>query len=80
MVLLTEVRETPTSCDSRVVDLQGNASKQALTSWTWAGVVAVEGGPLCPLLLFLTVPVSLNFSTRAQMVLRCGIFLLWNSR
>ena len=56
MILLTEVRETPTSCDSRLVDLRSDVSKQALTSWTCAGVVAVKGGPLRPLLLFLTVP------------------------
>ena len=79
MILLTEVCETPTSCDSRLVDLQGDVTKQALTSWTWAGVVAVKGEPLCPLLLFLTVPVSLNFSTRAMMVLQCGIFFPGNS-
>ena len=36
--------------------------------------------PLCPLLSFLTVPVSLNFSARALMVLRCDIFLPGNSR
>ena len=58
MILLTEVRETPTSCDSRQVDLRGDASKQAFTSRTWAGVVAVKGGSLCPLLLFHTVPMS----------------------
>ena len=53
MILLTEVRGTPTSCNSRLVDFRGDASKQALTFWTCAGVVAVEGGPLCPLLDFL---------------------------
>ena len=75
MILQTEVRETPTSCNSRLVDFRGDPSKQALTFWTSAGVIAVKGGPLCSLLLFLTVPVYLNFSTRALIVLRCGIFL-----
>ena len=64
---------------SRLVDFRGDCSKWALTSWTWARVVAVEGGSLWPLLLFVTLPLSLNFSTRFLMVLQCGIFLPGNS-
>ena len=51
LLLITELLEIPTSCDSRLVDFRGDCSKRVLPSWTRAVVLAVK----CALLWFFVV-------------------------